>query len=734
LEAAAQQHDKDASFGGYVDSPLLRQKLGIDFNATSDALEARLPTQIRDAVTAAVAASVLNPDSPFEKQQQAVATVLDKFSQQFGDYSKQLVAYGDLLRQQSDQQAREAAREQMSYLQGQVQAGIGIITFVFGHALGDNAKASEVKQVLSGFSTIAFAMATGNVLGAISTGLSLLDGFGSDPMAPVMKMVQQIGQQIEELRTEMRERFDRLEAQQQEMLKQLARIYQAVQEGTAITGGRIDQLQQQFESYWVVADEDNRRKAFAKATEAFSQAMLVRTARAQGWQTTYLDKLPIFVTYATQESRQSYFRGITNPPLGQLATEVTLRRNADQLFGIIPAAASLAGQHVAGDLPNPFTLEVGTEAYLQADLLLGDEAPNVGREGTLQTIWADVTACRSAVACATSATVVQGLASSCMKLGGADVKPQDAGSTTPVGALRTLGERWQSENLKPRYTTEALPDSLFQKPYKELLYGFFEDFRVTNSPLDAAVSLGLLQLTLISDTTKNFIATGRTQSLVYTITVKIGIHANQTFGDVQSQLAYIRDVFLDYPPGESRYWLPPPSSKCPIGNDIHGLLDYCETLLGYYYATQLLAGLPAWLSEHGFDASAFNSWSDTASALRLVATLRQWRLMDGLEVQGQTDVRNIALLCTADDVLSWLRTTIQQDVEKIGADLAVQFWSADPRGNNLHARLGTRINDDVKDIQSRPDSPVFKSLPVIDRLSRKVLGSMRVNKVTPLHA
>jgi hypothetical protein len=297
-----------------------------------------------------------------------------------------------------------------------------------------------------------------------------------------------------------------------------------------------------------------------------------------------------------------------------------------------------------------------------------------------------------------------------------------------------LGERWQSENLKPRYTTEALPDSLFQKPYKELLYGFFEDFRVTNSPLDAAVSLGLLQLTLISDTTKNFIATGRTQSLVYTITVKIGIHANQTFGDVQSQLAYIRDVFLDYPPGESRYWLPPPSSKCPIGNDIHGLLDYCETLLGYYYATQLLAGLPAWLSEHGFDASAFNSWSDTASALRLVATLRQWRLMDGLEVQGQTDVRNIALLCTADDVLSWLRTTIQQDVEKIGADLAVQFWSADPRGNNLHARLGTRINDDVKDIQSRPDSPVFKSLPVIDRLSRKVLGSMRVNKVTPLHA
>jgi hypothetical protein len=315
------------------------------------------------------------------------------------------------------------------------------------------------------------------------------------------------GHQIEQLRKEMHERFDRLEVQQQEMLKQLARIYQAVHEGTAITGQRISQLQLQFTNYWSLVDQDNRRAALAKVSQAFSQAMLVRTARSSGWQNAYLEKLPIFVTYATQESRQSYFRGATSSVVGQVTSEVSGRKYADQLFGLIPTACALIGEEVVADAPNPFALEVGTEGYLQADLLLADEAPNAERNTTVRALWQDATVCRTAVVSATASRVVKALGASYLQLSGVDVKPSDAGAMTPVGILRALVNRWQAETLKERYTVESLPYEFYLPPRPEVLYGFFEALRVTKSSLYNAVDLGLIQLNVISDETKFFVVT-----------------------------------------------------------------------------------------------------------------------------------------------------------------------------------------------------------------------------------
>jgi hypothetical protein len=206
--------------------------------------------------------------------------------------------------------------------------------------------------------------------------------------------------------------------------------------------------------------------------------------------------------------------------------------------------------------------------------------------------------------------------------------------------------------------------------------------------------------------------------------VKSGPLTGQTFSYVSG---LVRSIFLDFPPGEQIYWLPNPVEKCQIGNDTQGLLDYCESLIGYHYAIKELPRFPDWLIGNGFDAIPLDAWSDMASALRLVATLRQWRIVDGLEMQGQTDVCNVRLLCTKSEIISWMKHAIETRNDAIQANLSDLFNTADPRSIDLHVSLSMRIADDVKDVLNIPDAQNGKSLPVVDRLSRKLEGYMRTH-------
>ncbi len=736
LDAGAKAFEDRPAFKGVVDSPLLREKVGINFNKTRDALIAELPEQLRNVVNQAIKEASRDLRVDVTLQQQAFSNVIDQFSVQLDQFDKQLKQYGEILRRQEEREAREAARARIAALQNDVNAGISIATFVLGRAMGDRQKANEIGQVLSGLANIGFAIATENWLGAISLGLGLLDGVGNNPMAPVMDMLEELGKKLDQLRTEMHERFDRLEQQQQEMVIALGRIYSAVREGTAITGERINQLKDSFEHYWLTTNDDDRRRSTDLVINTLSAGERLRDAAKPGWESLYLNNFVVFLHYARGESRASYYRGALGSGPGHITSEVRARKQADRLIGLVPSVCAMASVNLRADLVNPFALDLGAEAYMRADLLL-ESIPNSTRKTDLLNLWNDALAVRTALNTVSSKKVIGKLVANCAGESGVSVAPSNASPNTLLGTLRLMCEGWSRETMKPHLTVDTVQRKLFDSPLPEVMYSFLgSQYRVKDDPFDSAIALRLIELREISKKREFFGLSGFVETTIYDIKVNEG-------PDSGNHASYSQWMYLDKPPAEVRdfeWW----------GGVTRSFLDYCEYLVGYHYATTVLPSFPRWLHEHGFELSVSN-WSDTASALRLAATIGQWRRIDGPEIEGQTDVRNISFLSTTEEVLDFLARTIQTRVETLTLEArirAVQRASAqmtgetlklkpstyrgsdDPRFMNVLFDLHNRISRDLKNITDAPVMPNDRSVPVIDRLLRRLAGYMTVNDIT----
>ncbi len=85
--------------------------------------------------------------------------------------------------------------------------------------------------------------------------------------------------------------------------------------------------------------------------------------------------------------------------------------------------------------------------------------------------------------------------------------------------------------------------------------------------------------------------------------------------------------------------------------------------------------------------------------------------------------------------MEWLTQIIQANKEKILANPSDHFLAADPRPMTLHTLLSERLRADLSEMKSAPEMPDTKSVPVVDRLVKKLAFYMTANNISfPLPA
>jgi hypothetical protein len=528
-------------------------------------------------------------------------------------------------------------------------------------------------------------------------------------------MMHQLGEQIDRLRTEMLQHFQFIEAEQQQILTALTKVYNEVEAGVALNHQQLSVLQNRFDQYVQWSRIQFRKTAIDSLTLSFKRAIQARATGAAGWQTEYGSELVNVAGFATQTSSQVYYIGPSgSPQLGQLSTEVDASRAADLSIGLVPYICSLASVRCPSRLANPFALAAGAEAYMQLDLLFGDEV-NADRARTLLNMWDQAIDIRQALNRVSSLEVIGKLVDLASARSGAGI-PSTAGDTTMIGMLRGMTQKWAEENIKPRYSEtpsqQNFPDNtaVLYEPTPGKVY------EVERSPIDEAVALGLIALEIGSH---------RNGSIgpidFFNVAIKSGPEKGKYF-HYSDNGCY--GVFGSKNGGQLRIF---GTSNAP-NLDIFSLLDYCESLLGYYYTTVLLPTFPSWLATRGFAGQSTYEWSDAASALRLAATVKRWRTLQRVEEDCDTDVGNIPILGNGQQVIDFIGQSVDAEAKQSEREPARHFDGFDPRPVQFHVLIGDRIGRDAEFLKAMP--PVSDaSVPVIDWLLRKLAGYMTAHGI-----
>ena len=731
LRAAAEAHDIDPTFGQVIDSPLLRAKVGVDFSAPAESSFAALPASTQSLVEAALSSSETTDNPTSTGNDQVVGKILDRLSTQCSQLEQQAKSYQDLLSKEAAEHTRQAQREQLASLQSEVQSSIRIATFVLGHILGDSQVASQLGTAMSQIASVGFQFASGNYLGAVATSLDLFSSGGQSPSAAILQAISQLGTRIENLRKEMNARFDQLEANDQEIINQLAELLRDVQQGTVLLASRIEALQEEVEFFKKQEDEDNRRKANTEVKTAFQQFSGTLAAKDSGWETFCRNQLALFFSSADSDSRDSYFCGsVDGATPGQIAIEVRTVGRAELLVGLLPTICRQMGVPCTSNVVSPFAWAFGVEAYLQSDLLLGT-VTNSAREDNLTTLFQDGADMRACFESATSDTLLKALATAHRNSVGAPENPSDG---TVLALLKPLISQWEAHNLNPPYTKDVLASG---HDYPETVYvpTFLDNkneiYRIHNSPFEAALKLGIIELQPFKDFTYETYFDGTLREIDYAIVPKIGPDSGKVFGGANGGSLQCT-MPINNNEAKSWIWNPMLESLTPViptypqfGLGTLSFLDYCEKLLGFYYATKVVPQLESWLRSQIATPNVYASWADIASSAALCITLAQWRKIDGPEVDGQTDLRNVGILKNLDALIDWIGYTLQNRADTINASPSTTFDSADPRPLDTLALISNRLSSDATLIESSGNAlREAKSAPIIDTTIRRLAGYM----------
>jgi hypothetical protein len=756
LKRAAEYHD-DPSGGNFkrvLDSPLLRQRSGVDFGASQDSLIPRLPPELQDVAAEAANNFAQNFNNNVQLQQQAFDRLFNKYSALHNAYEQSYRDFKALVERQHTLQEEQEARAALAQFQSRIQSGIVIFRSFIKHVFGDDRAADDAARILSGMATIGICYLSGNYLGAVAAAVSLFDGGGSNA---TVALLQDLGRRMERLRTEMHDRFDRLEEQQRLLLDGLAKIYRAVDEGFLVTQQRVEDLQAQFNRQVSLTEEDQRNAAAERIKEAASAIRSLRENRREGWLNQAVQHQPKFETFSRVESRQSYFRGPTTISAGELSAELDSKKDAERLIGLIPQICrNVQISGVPGNLANPFALAYGAEAYMQADLLL-HELTNSQRPSVLLNMWHDALNVRSALNTVSAESTLTTCAEDLEKKAGLlppgrRVFPR--GQDYPRGRPRRPGydeqqsyrtqdpppglidrlkgseERFTTEVLKPRYTLDPPvrwngvgrpPFDFYATPVRNTLSQNI--FKVNFSPFERALELGLIGLE--EEGRETFPGVRPIEMFRHFIKINRGPRAGY-LKEGNERLILVRMIFDGSPNGQKSFVKEPWITGQVTFVDFDWVLAYCEKLLGFHYGTETMLGFPSWLRRSSFDLGPYG---DSAARLKLAATIARWRLTDGPEIQGLTDVRNVSILSTRDAVIGWLQEKIVARTDEILKNPSQEFDTADPRPLLLHEKLKERLTADIAEIRGMPHADPSKSVPIIDGLLKKLAFYMKSHNI-----
>lgn len=347
-------------------SDVFREAIPIDVNATVSDLLATVPVRAGEIVRTLIKSGLTDVKAVEDAFAGGIKDVLNHAQEQYS-VASQTIKTGESLIKVLQTEAYQSAVEQ-------VHAVGALAAFVFGNLLGDQKTAKTISTGLQ-FASVAFNLgmtfATGG-LGALGMVGGLMSGLGSlgdligggSGGSATTSMLQQISGQLENLRSEMHARFDRLEELQTKALNMLTEIAKELKETRLVLSEKIDQLNTevaQLDRYIKSAD---RHEQLAKFDELASLARIAVADRKQ------IDHITLFKTMSGL--LQYAIDGATHPAFTSTATSTPLRElivGADRIDLTVglwqPACQRLGIQNTPSLSRNPLEWARGVNAYVE---------------------------------------------------------------------------------------------------------------------------------------------------------------------------------------------------------------------------------------------------------------------------------------------------------------------------------------------------------------------------------
>jgi hypothetical protein len=349
-----------------VQDPAFQSVVSLNFNASISQLIPGLPPIAQEFV-----GQIKDMTSPAQR-----AEVESHFSDQFGKAMAGAQTTYSELKSRLDEGASIATLRREGLIasaENDVQSVAAIGAFVIGEVFGDKETAKKINagaQLASVALQVGLMFSTGGLsaiacAGGIASSLGPLFGGEQSNSAAVQGMLSQISGQIETLRQEMHERFDRVEHLEQEALGMLRQIAEDIRTGNTAILDNIGNLRSELSQLNTYIKDSDRAKIFAAFNDLRFQAEL---AQEQHNISAASVAMGLLLNYALDVPKQTTFSNaeFTGPVLSGALKDSP---RTDFCVGLLPRCANLLKVTSTGATPpNPVEWARGTNAYLETQV------------------------------------------------------------------------------------------------------------------------------------------------------------------------------------------------------------------------------------------------------------------------------------------------------------------------------------------------------------------------------
>ncbi len=392
-EAIRRFHDEhDPVFREASTSDVMQQVLGFDFDPDTPVMLRDVPPETREALERLDRGETLTPDEQASLRESRWAhngELLDAWHAQ----TRALVDEVRTLRDAETRRLRiasqrEASRELANRIRTSIAIGSILISELFGDEHGqDFARAASVTfEVYKVIEAYQLSKAIGQTMSAAALGFGVAGAavaiYGllatqSDPAQQrhqqIMKALRAIGEQIRELRQELREGFARLERAQFQTMRMLSELIEAYQSDQRYQSAQLDSIQATLRQL-VDAETRESRRRYDNDLELHRKqlnGLLELDAMSSSDVSDYRDHLTYFNHHGITIAASDEYSGASFELTDEgLATAILGRGSLWDVFALLGPLARSAGHPPPGTLriSNPAQWARGTYLFVAAAL------------------------------------------------------------------------------------------------------------------------------------------------------------------------------------------------------------------------------------------------------------------------------------------------------------------------------------------------------------------------------
>lgn len=762
------------SFKTSADDLAIKSQLNVGFTSNDPALFQQLPDRVKEIVRVAVNQGIEGIRGNASRTSQLLQDLSNEVSAGFDDLNEQTFEIRRMMHDEKlaseNAQRLQQVRADFEYSKREIAGAITVGTVILSEIIGNQEAAAKWSGTATALQNIYSATAlyamggiigplalVGTYAGAVMVLVSLFSpSSSSGPTIELqtLKAVERLADKIQELRADVTFRFAQIEERQIQILNLLDQILSQVRRGNYEIANLLLEVKERIDGLsarLMAAQRQEKRSAFELVVTA-TKGVLANTSISKSSEAFKLDftrnTLSNFYNYAMEKSKEIAFAGDTENPCTYdlIRKQISERRQAELLFGLVPAMGNLVGARVdVSNSSNPLEWSYGAQAYLESKALV----PEVSTSATadeIKNLWKRGLEVREVARVAGSIEGVKKASHNYLLSTGAKRSGGGSQYRTVADMLgQYLEEITREAKLFKYEQIETVGVSYFSNEFFQLggpvfyLKGPFVVLRLRQDPIELAETAGIIQkITTYTKTgVSNFGMANLPNDVAYVhsdfdIVIKKGPDEGARCGTLSFE--HFRRPGT---PGISFYTWQPKSGTIPPrltgSNDsltTEKLIPYLtELLVRYYNYDQLKQNGGAWFAQKLLKENSLSTpteqgiqpvFEGSASILRLFSTISNWRLSRRSDVKYQTDINNILGLFTPADVAHLLDNFFKKDYPR---DID---WS-----NAIKDAFISSVRNDVVKLKRRAkDVHDEEGILEVDETLRRLGGYMRAHKIT----